>query len=88
MPKKKIQKLPRTRSILSSIDLPLLVDLKNASEILGIARSSVRRLIRIKSLPAIHAGKGGKLFIPRAALTEFVRGLQRVRIYGPSKMAA
>jgi len=54
----------------------LLVDLKTAAQILGIARSSVRLLVAREDLPAIKAGKGGKLFIPRQAITKFVERLR------------
>jgi hypothetical protein len=54
----------------------LLVDLKTAAAILGLARSSVRLLVAREELPAIKAGKGGKLFIPRHSLTKFVDRLR------------
>jgi hypothetical protein len=50
----------------------LLVDLKTASEILGIASSSVRGLVRRRALPKVRAGRGGKIFIPRVAIVQFV----------------
>jgi hypothetical protein len=62
------------------VDPSLLVDLKSAAEILGIAHSSVRRLIGRESLPVLRAGKGGKIFIPRVALTGLVAGLRKGRI--------
>ncbi|MGH9712638.1 MAG: helix-turn-helix domain-containing protein [Candidatus Acidiferrales bacterium] len=55
----------------------LLVDLKTAAKILGIAPSSVRALVRRRSLPRVRAGRGGKIFIPRIALTNFVAALAR-----------
>jgi hypothetical protein len=61
----------------SPIGTSLLVDLKGAAEILGIACSSVRALIGRHALPVIRAGRGGKLFIPRTALSRFVAGLRK-----------
>ncbi len=66
----------------------LLVDLKGAAEILGIARSSVRVLIGRHSLPVLRAGRGGKIFVPRAELSRLVSELpgrrQRLRRATPN----
>jgi excisionase family DNA binding protein len=54
----------------------LLVDLIEASQILGIPVAAVRRLIAEDRLPAIRAGRGGKFWIARTALDKFA---ERIR---------
>ena len=66
------EKNPQSKTL---IDTSLLVDLTSAAEILGISLSSVRVLIRCHALPLLRAGRGGKIFIPRIALSKFVAGL-------------
>jgi excisionase family DNA binding protein len=54
----------------------LLVSLIEAAEILGLKKSSVRRLIGRDELFAIRCGKGGKLFLSRASLLKFAARIQ------------
>lgn len=55
---------------------PLLVDLEQAGRILGLKKSSVRALIAREELPAVRADRGGKFFVPRAALEKFAARLR------------
>ena len=73
MPTKSNRSSRKKKAVASTISL--LVDLKAASEILGLAPSSVRNLIATGDLRAIRAGRGGKFFISRTALSEFAAGL-------------
>jgi hypothetical protein len=65
-----------TNKATSTNEPSLLVDLGTASRLLGLKCSSVRRLVLREDLPAIKAGKGGKLFIPRQAILRFVERLR------------
>jgi hypothetical protein len=51
----------------STSEPSLLVDLGTASRMLGLKRSSVRRLVLKAALPAIKAGKGGKRLLFQVA---------------------
>jgi len=63
--------------IVHSPSSPLLVDLRGAAKILGVAPSSVRKLVLRKQLPATRAGRGGKIFIPQGALAAYVATLAK-----------
>jgi hypothetical protein len=67
---------PKSKSL---ADVSLLVDLHGAANILGIAPSSVRTLIRQHALPELRAGRGGKIFVPRAELSRLISGLAKRR---------
>ena len=59
----------------SHVGSPLLVDLQSAARILGLTPSSVRGLVLRKQLPSIRAGRGGKIFISRAAIDNYISAL-------------
>tara|TARA_Y100000310_G_C20004888_1_gene500216 strand:+ start:165 stop:347 length:183 start_codon:yes stop_codon:yes gene_type:complete len=54
---------------------PLLLGLKEASELLGIGKATVRDLVRSGELPHIRIGK--RILIPVTALKLWAEGLPR-----------
>ena len=54
---------------------PLLLGLKDASELLGIGKATIRHLVRNGGLPHVRIGK--RILIPVTALKLWAEGLPR-----------
>jgi len=59
-----------------SVPEPLLIPVETAASMLGISVWATRSLVAAERIPIIRSGRGGRIFVPRAAVVDAIAGMR------------